>query len=111
MVALEPNITIQHTLPYAPRIRENVAEMSRLINAALVDATFCKTLLFDPESAIQKGYNGEKFRLSRIETQFVMTVKAQTLSDFAVRWTKCSQELVTTAEYMDAMLPVRTQNC
>lgn len=40
MVALEPTTRTVHTLPYAPRIRENVAEMSRLINAALVDEFF-----------------------------------------------------------------------
>ena len=111
MVALEPNTYIQHTLPFAPRIREHVAEMSRLINAALVDENFCRRLLSDPESAINAGYNGEKFRLSHFEAQFVLNVKAESLADFAVRWTKSADELVATAEYMDAMLPVGTQNC
>jgi hypothetical protein len=109
MVALEPNTFIQHKLPYAPRIREHVAEMSRLINAALVDQTFCNKLLCDPESAIQHGYNGEVFNLSRLETDFVLHAQAESLTDFAVRWTKFSSELVSTAEFMDVMVPVRTQ--
>jgi hypothetical protein len=111
MVALEPNTVMQHTLPFAPRIRENVAEMSRLINAALVDQNFCNRLLFDPEMAIQNGYNGEKFSLSSLEIEFVLNVRAETLNEFAVRWSKCSRDLISTAEYMDVMLPVRTQNC
>jgi hypothetical protein len=111
MVALETSTFIQHTLPFAPRIRENVAEMSRLINAALVDEAFCRTLLLDPESAIGAGYNGEYFHLSSFESQFVLDVKAESLADFAIRWTKCADELVSTAEFMDQMLPVGTQNC
>jgi hypothetical protein len=111
MVALESNTFTEHTLAYAPRIRENVAEMSRLINAALVDATFCNRLLFKPELALQQGYNSEIFHLSSIETEFVLSVKAKTLADFAVRWTKCSDKFVVTSEFMDVMVPVRTQNC
>ncbi len=111
MVALETSTFIKHTLPFGPRIKENVAEMSRLINAALVDETFCRKLLFEPESAISAGYNGEIFRLSSFEAKFVLSVKAESLTDFAVRWTKSSDELVSTAEFMDEMLPVGKMNC
>jgi hypothetical protein len=107
MVALEPTTRTVHTLPYAPRIRENVAEMSRLINAALVDQSFCSRLLSEPASAIENGYNGEKFSLSSLETEFVFSVKANSLTDFAIRWTKFSTDMISTAEYMDVMIPIR----
>jgi hypothetical protein len=111
MVALEPNTFIQHQLPFAPRVRENIAEMSRLINAALVDQTFCKALLSTPDSALAKGYNGEIFHLSRTEKEFVLTVRAQSLTDFAQRWTKYTKDLVSTAEFLDSMLPNRKMDC
>jgi hypothetical protein len=107
MVALEPTTIKYHTLPYAPRIRESVAEMSRLINAALVDKSFCGRLLSEPASAIENGYNGEIFRLSSLETEFVFSVKADSLTDFAIRWLKFSNDMVATAEFMDEMLPIR----
>jgi hypothetical protein len=110
MVALEFNTYAQRTLPFAPRIRKNVAEMSRLINAALVDRSFCDTLLYNPVKALKDGFNGEAFELSRFEADFVLSVNAGSLDDFALRWTKCSTDIVRTAEYMDAMLPVRTMN-
>jgi len=107
MVALEPTTRTVHTLPYAPRIRENVAEMSRLINAALVDESFCSKLLSEPASAIKDGYNGENFSLSSLESEFVSSVKAVSLTDFAVRWTKFSNDMVSTADYMDVVIPIR----
>jgi hypothetical protein len=110
MLALEINKISQRTLPFAARIRENIAEMSRLINAALVDKSFCHWLLFEPAKALKNGYNGEAFHLSRIETEFVFSVKAESLDDFARRWTKCSTDIVRTSEYMDTLLPVRTKN-
>jgi len=85
--------------------------MSRLINAALVDQTFCNLLLSEPASAIEQGYNGEDFRLSRLETEFVLSVQAESLTDFAIRWTKMCTDLVSTAEFMDVMLPVRSMSC
>jgi hypothetical protein len=111
MLALETSTFIQHTLPFAPRIRENVAEMSRLINAALVDENFCRTLLEDPESAIGAGYNGENFQLSSFEAKFVRNVKAESLVDFAVCWTKYASELFSPAEFIDTKLQVGMQNC
>jgi hypothetical protein len=109
MVALETSTYIRHTLSYGPRIQERVAEMSRLINAALVDKSFCDKLLFKPESAIEEGYNGEQFSLSRLENDFVVSVKAKSLEEFANRWLKCSTDMVKIAEYIDVMLPARTE--
>lgn len=108
MAALEPTVNMQHPLPFAPRIRENVTEMSRLINAALVDQSFCSMLLSQPSQALDQGYNGEVFHLSELEKQFVYSVQAKSLTDFAIRWSKYSKDLVSTAEFIDVMLPGRT---
>jgi len=85
MVALDPITMVQHRLPFAPRIRENVAEMSRLVNAALVDRSFCSLLLSRPDSALEKGFNGEVFNLSPSEKEFVLNVQAKSLDDFVIR--------------------------
>ncbi len=111
MVALEPNAFVQHRIPFAPRIRENVAEMSRLINAALVDQSFCSLLLSRPAAAIEKGYNGEAFNLSRLEKEFVLSVQANSLTDFAIRWSKYSKDMVSIAEFIDVLLPNRMMEC
>ena len=65
---------------------EDEAEMGRLINAALVDQEFCDLLLCVPSVALEKGFNGRAFRLSARERQFVLTVKATSLINFAEQW-------------------------
>ncbi len=61
-------------------------EMSRLINAALVDAQFCDMLLTRPEQALDQGYNGETFNLDPRDRQFVLATPAASLADFANCW-------------------------
>lgn len=61
-------------------------EMSRLINAALVDSRFCSMLLNQPEQALEQGYNGELFQLSSTDKRFILTAKAASLTDLASRW-------------------------
>ena len=111
MIALEPALFFRTAPAYAPRIRNCVAEMSRLINAALVDQSFCSLLLDKPAQALKQGYHGEVFKLSNLETQFVLHVQAGSLTDFAMRWSKYSKDLVSTAEFIDIMLPNRTMEC
>ena len=65
---------------------EDEAEMGRLINAALVDQEFCDLLLRVPSAALEKGFNGRAFLLSARERQFVLTVKATSLINFAEQW-------------------------
>jgi len=64
-------------------------EMVRLLNAALVDRQFCDLLLRDPSSALEKDFYGKTFRLSARERQFVLTVKATSLTNFAAQWVSC----------------------
>ncbi len=74
------------------QIREEMAEMSRLISAALVDQGFCRLLLSNPLAALSRGYNGETFELSAVERSFVLSVQAESLTDFAARWVKQASE-------------------
>jgi hypothetical protein len=111
MLALETTTFIQHTLAFPARIREDVAEMSRLINAALVDSSFCSLLLYKPAQALKQGYLGEVFNLSELETQFVIQARANSLTDFAMRWSNYSKDMVSTAKFIDIMLPNRKLEC
>lgn len=59
------------------------SELSRLLTAAVVNRGFCKLLLTNPASALEKGYNGESFRLGREEHDLVLSIHAKSLADFA----------------------------
>lgn len=67
------------------------ANISRLITAAVVNQGFCKLLLTNPEKAIAAGYNGEVFRLDRREIELVLSIRANSLADFAVKVSKQNQ--------------------
>ena len=72
--------------------------MARLINAALVDRGFCSLLIFDPAAALSKGYRGETFDLSETERRFVLTVRAETLTEFAIQWVAYKDQLAAIGE-------------
>lgn len=64
----------------APRPNDGV---SRIFAAAVVNRQFCEMLLQDPRTALQKGYLGETFLLSKEETDVIVSIRAETLTDFA----------------------------
>jgi hypothetical protein len=59
------------------------SELSRLLTAAVVNRGFCKLLLTNPATALERGYNGETFRLGREEQDLILSIQAQSLADFA----------------------------
>ncbi len=61
----------------------NGYELSRLLTAAVVNPRFCKLLLSDPAKALTNGYNGETFRFAKEERERILSIKAQSLPDFA----------------------------
>ncbi len=61
----------------------NTPNISRLITAAVINKPFEQLLLSNPEQAISTGYNGEAFPLNRQEKDLVLSIKANTLADFA----------------------------
>ncbi len=61
------------------------ANISRLITAAVINQEFRQLLLSNPEKAINTGYNGEKFSLERAEKELILSIRATSLADFAVK--------------------------
>ncbi len=57
--------------------------LSRIFAAAVVNRQFCQMLLQDPHTALQKGYLGETFSLTREELDVIVSIRAESLTDFA----------------------------
>jgi hypothetical protein len=85
---------------YSPRLDTAVATrpdqhsegLNRLIAAAVVNQTFCDTLLNTPEFALENGYFGEKFNLEDYEKALILSIEAEDLSDFANQITERGHE-------------------
>ena len=58
---------------------------SRIISAAVINERFCNLLLNDPEKAITGGYSGETFELNMEDKRILSSIRANTLSDFALK--------------------------
>jgi hypothetical protein len=61
----------------------NYGELNRLLSAAIVSTGFRNMLITNPETAIDKGYQGEKFNLSPDEYRWLVSVQATDLASFA----------------------------
>jgi hypothetical protein len=66
----------------------NVAGLSKLFEAAVVNRQFCALLLNTPEKALQQGYQGHKFNLTSEEQDLIISIRASTLSDLAQQVTR-----------------------
>jgi hypothetical protein len=71
-----------YQLDNAP-ISANSNAISRVFAAAVVNRQFCDLLLRDPHKALQKGYLGETFLLSKQERDLIVSINARSLSDLA----------------------------
>ena len=60
-------------------------EYSRLLSAAVINHNFCNMLLSDPSKAINNGYSGEKFNLSKDAQEKITTIHASSLQEFAAK--------------------------
>lgn len=77
-------ITYKHTFqvdqaPLAPQS----SGLNRVFAAAVVNQQFRETLLRDPLDALQKGYMGESFFLSKEEWELIVSIRAESLPDLA----------------------------
>ena len=63
---------------------------SRIISAAVINERFCNLLLKDPEKAITGGYSGETFELNMEDKQILSSIRASSLSDFALKLVQAS---------------------
>jgi len=80
-------LAIQQSQPFlslrqAEPPRERIG-LGHLFAAAVVNRQFREMLLDDPEAALQRGYLGEGFELSREERERLTSVRAQSLADLA----------------------------
>ena len=55
--------------------------LGHLFAAAIVSRQFREMLLEDPETALQRGYLGERFELSREERDRLTSARARSLAD------------------------------
>jgi len=60
-------------------------EYSRLLSAAVINRNFCNMLLSNPSHAINSGYSGEKFNLSKEAEEKINTIHATSLQEFAAK--------------------------
>lgn len=74
----QPQVTIG--VKTAPRQTDG---LSRIFAAAVVNRQFCQMLLQEPHTALQKGYLGETFSLSKEEVDVIVSIRAESLPDFA----------------------------
>jgi hypothetical protein len=61
----------------------NSSGISRVFSAAVVNQQFRDMLLQDPNTALQNGYLGETFSLSKEEQDLIVSIRANSLSDLA----------------------------
>jgi hypothetical protein len=61
----------------------NYVELNRLLSAAIVSMGFRNMLISNPETAIASGFQGEKFKLTNEEYQWLLSVQATDLASFA----------------------------
>jgi hypothetical protein len=64
----------------APR---NLAGLSKLFEAAVVNRQFCQLLLSQPETALRQGYLGNSFNLTMEEQALIVSIQARSLPDLA----------------------------
>jgi hypothetical protein len=77
-------LSYQGTLPRKFNSRSNSSSgLSQVFAAAVVNQQFCDLLLQDPSIALQKGYLGETFSLSKEEQDLITSIRAKSLSDLA----------------------------
>jgi len=61
----------------------NLAGISKLFEAAVVNRQFCQLLLSQPEAALRQGYLGNSFELTREEQALIISIRANALPDLA----------------------------
>jgi len=66
----------------------NVAGLSKLFEAAVLNRQFCQLLLNQPEAALGQGYMGNTFDLTSEEQSLIISVQASSLPELAQQVTK-----------------------
>ena len=61
----------------------NLAGLSKLFEAAVINRQFCQLLLSQPETALRQGYQGNTFGLTLEEQALIISIQANSLPDLA----------------------------
>jgi hypothetical protein len=69
----------------------NSSELSKVFAAAVINQQFCDMLLNHPQQALQNGFFGESFLLSREEQDLIVSIRASSLSDLATQVSRALQ--------------------
>jgi hypothetical protein len=77
-----PELQCSIPMLVSPSMEEHL-EISRLLAAAVVNPSFSRLLLEDPQQAIENGYQGETFSLSAAERYLLLFIRADTLAGLA----------------------------
>lgn len=62
---------------------QRLGGLNRLFAAAIVSSQFRETLLRAPKIALERGYLGQTFPLTRREQALILSIRAETLTDLA----------------------------
>lgn len=86
--------TITRTIHQKRQIRTNhpSCEISRLLAAAVINKGFRELLLSDPARALAQGYHGEEFQLDYEQKTLILSIRAESLSDFALQITSSREK-------------------
>lgn len=58
------------------------------MTAAVINRQFCEMLLADPAMAVASGYSGEVFHLASEDQELILSIRAESLADFAKQLTQ-----------------------
>jgi hypothetical protein len=83
-----PELQYSVSMLVSPSLEDHL-ELSRLLAAAVVNPSFCRLLLEDPQQAIDDGYLGEIFCLSEAERYLLLFIHADSLAGLARQITQC----------------------
>jgi hypothetical protein len=74
--------TIHNTLLTSTQTETDLASLRRLLVAASISPSYCRSLLNNPVQSIHSGFGGEHFALSETTIEIISGIRAKTLAEF-----------------------------
>ena len=74
--------TILNTLLTSTQTEADLASLRRLLVAASISPSYCRSLLNNPVQSIHSGFGGEHFALSETTIEIISGIRAKTLAEF-----------------------------
>jgi hypothetical protein len=76
-------MNINQTSASNPGAQDSTNSLNRLVAAAVVNRNFRDLLLTEPAQALTCGFQGEVFDLDTQDARMILSIQAESLSDFA----------------------------